>query len=184
MATAIAVVLILFFAAIKKNKSHVWKIFLSILLSSLTVVILGNMMVELVLTRVHIDSNIENRSVSERVVQYQEANNLIEKRPFTGVGIGNYISVLINERQTKGDWYSYQPVHNTFMLVWAELGIFGFMAILGLLYYLFMHRNKLAYQNSLLIVLLILLIFDHWLWSFHFGILFFWLILGTVAIRK
>lgn len=183
LAAAAAVVLLLLFAALRKNQAHIWKIFLSFLLSSLTVVILGNMMIELILTRVQIDNNVESRSVDERVLQYREANAIIESAPFGGVGAGNYVPALIKTKKA-GDWYDFQPVHNTFMLAWAELGIFGFMALLGLLYYIFTHRQKLAYQNSLLVVVFVLLLFDHWFWSFHFGLLFLWLILGMVVIRK
>ena len=141
--------------------------------------ILGNVVIELVLTRAHIDNKIENISVDERVLQYRQANSLIETSPWLGAGLGNYIPDLIASMPGEA-WYFYQPVHNTFMLAWTEIGLFGFMLLLGIIYYLYIHRRKLAYRNSLLVLLLIILMFDHWLWSFHFGILFFWLILGFI----
>lgn len=36
-------------------------------------------------------------------------------------------------------------------------------------------------EFAVMVALLVLLGFDHWLWSLHFGVLFFWLILGLTA---
>jgi O-antigen ligase len=73
-----------------------------------------------------------------------------------------------------------------FLLIWAETGIFGLLFFLGLIIYLilrcFNFRNNVAVTS--LIVLIILMSIDHWLFSLHFGILFFWFILGMVESEK
>ncbi|MEK7203088.1 MAG: hypothetical protein AAB653_02120, partial [Patescibacteria group bacterium] len=80
---------------------------------------------------------------------------------------------------------------NVFFLVWGETGIIGLIFFIGIIIYLIILNLKIFRQNhenqisvilnlSILLALIILLNFDHWLWSLHFGALFFWLIMGMV----
>jgi O-antigen ligase len=41
--------------------------------------------------------------------------------------------------------------------------------------------KNLMFNTSVLIALIVLMFFDHWLWSLHFGVLYFWLVLGLVV---
>jgi len=50
-------------------------------------------------------------------------------------------------------------------------------------------NDKKEYRDSrngiiILIALIVIMSFDHWLWSLHFGVLFFWLVLGLAASRE
>ena len=92
--------------------------------------------------------------------------------------------------EAKKQAWAYQPVHNVFLLVWAEIGIVGLLGFLGLLGYLGWSALKRFWKEEdyislpLLLALVIIMMFDHWLWSLHFGVLWFWLILGLIVKQK
>ena len=87
--------------------------------------------------------------------------------------------------------FIFQPVHNVFLLVWAEIGVIGFLFSVGLLLRVTCYvlcNSALCDKNNLLNISLIAVIItmamaDHWLWSLHFGVLFFWLMIGLVTVR-
>jgi len=80
-------------------------------------------------------------------------------------------------------------VHSVFLLAWAEIGIFGLGFFIALIIFSFVRllrrRDYAASRNdiktAILAALIILMCLDHWLWSLHFGVLFFWLVLGLAA---
>ena len=39
-------------------------------------------------------------------------------------------------------------------------------------------------NSSILIAIIVLMLFDHWLFSLHFGVSFFWLVIGLAAEDK
>jgi len=55
--------------------------------------------------------------------------------------------------------------------------------ILYLIIFNFLHspNNKAA---VILVALVVIMSFDHWLWSLHFGVLFFWLVLGIIIKKE
>ncbi len=143
------------------------------------------------IARLHSRGRLELKSWHERAELTKQSLFLIKKHFWTGVGLGNYTLAVygqINARQPS--WY-YQPAHNVFLLVWAETGLFGFLFFSALFFYLFSRAYKkwldqpegLFIFLPLLTALIIMLNFDHWWWSLHFGVLFFWFILG-LAIKS
>jgi|GEM_PF-3109558 len=66
-------------------------------------------------------------SLNTRVVYDQIADRMIDANYYTGVGLGNFVSQM--PRYYGGDlqWWMYEPVHNTFKLIWAEVGVLGFI---------------------------------------------------------
>jgi len=154
----------------------------------------------LVDTRMTGESRLETKSNNERIVSYQEAWQVIKKHPFFGVGIGNYSLAVKNEIAPKEQSWYYQPTHNTFLLVLSEVGVFGVVFFAGLFLYILIINFQLSilnkflifnfqfknifFQNilniSLICALIILMFFDHWLWSLHFGVLLFWFLLGLI----
>lgn len=124
----------------------------------------------LVCARVMPVERLEVKSRVERVEGIQESWELIKKHPVLGVGIGNYTQA-VGELRLGDPLYSYQPVHNVFLLIWAEIGIVGLLLFLGALYWA-------AKRSKLLLVLFILLLFDHYLWSLPFGVFLLWGVLG------
>ncbi len=135
----------------------------------------------LVNVRVEGGTRLENLSLDQREVYLQQAKTLILQKPITGVGIGNYIGSLAKLKPNNQAW-TYQPVHNVLLLIWAELGIFGLLAFVGFLASLFWklgRKNELS--GALLVALLPTLLLDHWLWSFHFGLIFLALVIALAA---
>ena len=72
--------------------------------------------------------------------------------------------------------WAYQPVHNWYLLTLGELGVMGLLLLLILLFHFF--KSAGAASRSLLILLLTIGLFDHYLWSLYFGLIFVWLILA------
>ncbi|HTX86828.1 MAG TPA: O-antigen ligase family protein [Candidatus Nanoarchaeia archaeon] len=135
----------------------------------------------LFITRAQGAARLEVKSFSERKMYLDDSLNLIKKNWLFGVGIGNYTKALATS-DSKRPWYNLEPVHNTFLLIWAETGIFGLLFFAGFLIYLARGalKKKQALSLSILMALVIIMIFDHYFWSLHFGILFFWLLAGFI----
>ncbi len=122
----------------------------------------------LVRTRIGGGSRLEIQSNQERTTGYREAVQLIKRHPFFGVGIGNYTIVIARELRPNDPVWSYQPAHNVFLLILSELGIIGFILLLGFLW----QTKKFSIHNSYFIIPLITLsLFDHSFWTLHSGTL-------------
>jgi O-antigen ligase len=155
---------------------------------------------DLITTRFSGTARLEIKSNQERTASYHDAADVIKNNWLTGVGIGNYTRSLVKLYPTEPSWF-YQPTHNVFLLVWAEIGIVGLILFIAIFTYLifinlkFIKNLKFKIKNSnddmgvndnyfnlaLLFVLLIIMLPDHYLWSLHFGMLFFWFLLGLVT---
>ena len=133
---------------------------------------------ELFLVRVQTESRLEQKSVSEREVYLKQAQEVITQKPVLGTGVGNYILDLQKIIPGQPSWY-YQPVHNYWLLAWAELGIFGLIAIILFWFAIF----KAGLKNGLWPIVLALGVFsllDHWLWTQTLGILVFFMVAGLL----
>ncbi len=136
---------------------------------------------KLINVRVEGGTRLENLSLDQREVYLQQAKTLILQKPIIGVGIGNYIPALMKIAPNKQGW-EYQPVHNVLLLIWVELGILGSLSFIGLLTSLFWKLgSKNELPGALLVALLPMLLLDHWIWSFHYGILFFALVVSLAV---
>lgn len=121
------------------------------------------------------------KSVEERVNLMDQAQEIIAQHPIRGTGIGSYVHA---QRELAPDLevYEYQPVHNTWLLLWAELGVIGLLPFFGFLYALyFMVRLVLGKQKanvneliaySLLTSIAFMLYLEHYWWTLTFGMLF------------
>jgi len=145
----------------------------------------------LIITRTSGEARLEIKSTEERVESYKLAYKIIKEHPFFGVGIGNY-ELSIKKINPQMPSYFYQPVHNTLTLILGEIGIFGLIILIYLLilYFKFIILNykdenknfKLIINLSLILAIFILIFFDHWFWSLHFGIIFIFFIMGLIFI--
>ncbi len=105
-----------------------------------------------------------------------------------GVGTGNFVNFLIN-REPYLVRYMYQPVHNIYLLIYSETGLFGISAFIIFLVFLvkdYLKRTKLKTlkQYSLLLVFssfLFMGFFDHFLWTLQQGRLMFWSVIALLA---
>ncbi|MEA3398400.1 MAG: hypothetical protein U9R06_01510, partial [Patescibacteria group bacterium] len=129
------------------------------------------------------------------------ARDVIADNWALGAGIGNYAkynanmanSNYANDKDNFLPAWEYQPVHNVFLLVWSEIGIFGLAFFIGLFlfgaYYALRRRTETKdkteiYKFGLLMAMVVMFMVDHWWWSLHFGVIFFWLILGFLFQEK
>lgn len=184
--------------AFKQKDSWVRGRFLKILFALLLAgFVFGLILYEQIVPRFDTATIEREGSVSERVVSLQDARSLIADHPLIGVGAGNFTAAIL-ERE-KGDErgemeigrpvWNIQPAHNVFLLVWSELGIVGLMLLIGflvsaLLPILILKSKIINHQSAILIALLPSLFLDHWLWTSHFGLLFFFFFLGFVSQKK
>lgn len=173
----------------QKQKRLLW-FFLKVNIVMLMVVVLfmanyGN----LLFSRFDTSSRLEAQSISERQVGWEESLDIIKDNPLLGVGLGTYTVSLYNLNPSQPAYY-YQPVHNVDLLVMSELGIVGWLIltiiIIYLLYLIFrkygpeMNTETIIILTSF-IVLLVIGIFDHYLWSLYFGLMFSFLIIGLLV---
>jgi len=118
----------------------------------------------------------EERSLTERVELYEEfvpymaSTNLI-----IGRGLGSYVLSLSDQYPGKSV-FDYQPVHNVFLLILAELGALGLFAMLSwgasvawVNVSRFPHRDAL-YAFGMGNVVFMICFFDHYLWSSWSGL--------------
>lgn len=134
---------------------------------------------DLFLGRTQTDSRLEIKSIDERELYLEQAKEVITRNPFMGTGISGYTTeVKILDNFSFPYWY-YQPVHNYWLLAWAEIGIFGLIAIILFWFAVF----KAGLKNGLWSIILALGVFsllDHWLWDQTFGLLVFFVVMGLI----
>lgn len=158
-----------------QKKLIIWFIILIVSISAM-VIIPGR---QLFFTRVQTQSRLEQKSVSERELYLGQAKNIITKKPFFGTGVGSYILELKNQEPNQEAWY-YQPVHNYWLLIWSELGIFGLASLI--IFWFAIAKSSL--KKGLWPIVLVLFVFsllDHWLWTQNLGILIFFLVVGLIS---
>lgn len=121
------------------------------------------------------DAEFEQTSVDERVVQYNEFQDVLGRRWLVGYGPGTYPWATASVFPDR-EWWQYQPMHNVLLLVIAELGIIGFMAVIAwsssidkLNFSRFPHEDAVV-AFAMGNVILVILFFDHYLWSSWAGL--------------
>lgn len=173
-------------AILKKDKERLKKLVIGFLLLVSMIVPLVASCSDLVFTRLRGETRLEKKSLGERKESLAEVANVLKKNWLWGVGLGNYEKYSAEHQPVKTPSYVFQPVHNLYLLILAETGIFGLLIFLAIVSS-FIFRSFSGWRNSetsdfdyvaLLLVVLALGLFDHWLWSLHFGGLFFWFIFG------
>lgn len=131
----------------------------------------------------------EDQSLSQRIYYVNVAKEAIFSHPFFGIGIGNFTSYFYGNFSGLFDW-QYQPVHNLFLLIAAEIGIFGALLFLFFIVKsLFESLKKLEnlFQYIILFSFLNFLILastDHYFWTIQQGQILFWLVLGILNSNK
>ena len=131
-------------------------------------------------------SFFSNQSLQERTLYRNVSHETILKHPIVGVGVGQFV---MNEYQSHPNLESwqYQPVHNSYLLLFSELGIAGLIFFLLWIFSILewgrgINRNTDLLRSLLLtglsfccIVLSFLFIafFDHYFWDIKSGTLIF-----------
>jgi hypothetical protein len=113
-----------------------------------------------------------------------------------GVGIGNFVHHYMQSLPGLAP-HLYQPVHNIFILIASEIGIFGLIAFIVFLASLFKKALQQFFtvhyphdrENNITIFalslvpcfLLFIALYDHYFWTLQQGALMFWIVLGLLA---
>jgi len=71
--------------------------------------------------------DLNARYITHRIELIKSAFTMIKENFWTGVGLNNFIPNLVKVSNTFINAWELQPVHNIFLLVFSEIGIFGFV---------------------------------------------------------
>lgn len=120
------------------------------------------------------------QNISQRLDLAYIAGKMISQRFLVGEGLGTFI---VNIPTFKGVFsYSWllQPVHNIFLLLFAETGIFGILAFCFLIYKVLISQleNRRIYLLLPLIFIIFTGLFDHYSLTLQQNILLFSVFLG------
>ena len=129
---------------------------------------------------------LEDLSTSERILGVKQSMVLIKENLWLGVGVGNYTKALAQAYPGEESWV-YQPVHNTFLLLLAEVGVVG--VALGALIFgiILVYSVILLFRKpdpwvvasiGALLTLGVISLFDHYLWSLYPGLLLAAFVIG------
>jgi O-antigen ligase len=188
----LGLIVMLLIAIFKKNLLMQKFLFVFIFTLSLFGGILFYNYKDLVLARLSNDTRLEKKSTTERIESIKIAQKIIKDHWFLGIGIGNYGEEVRNNIIDQQPAFFYQPVHNTYLLIWSEIGILGLFIFLCIFFYIFYLFKTFDFAIEhyfylgIMISLFIMLLVDHWWWSTHFGVLLFWFVIGVIvkAIQK
>jgi O-antigen ligase len=189
----LAFILFYLYCFVQKNKSCLVSLFKLNMVALLIFSSLFLIYQEPFLSRFQGQQKLEQQSLTERTTYQKQSQNLREKHFWFGVGMGNYTLAVYQQINKNYPARFYQPVHNVYLLIWSELGLIGLALFLSIIFYsLFLilnskflisvKKNKINLWTlsylAIFISFLVMMFFDHWLWSSHFGVLLFWLILA------
>ncbi len=180
LAFVVGLVVLLIELIINRDKWIIGRFVALLFFSALLLMIATAPFQDLVMTRLNAESRLEQKSIDERASYISDSEALIKQNLITGVGIGNYSVTTSLEDGNKKPAWSYQPVHNSYLLFLVENGLFSFVALLVFLFFLIRNGRRELFTLAIFIPLLILMFFDHWLISLPFGILFLFLFLGLI----
>jgi O-antigen ligase len=129
-----------------------------------------------------IGNHLEAQSITQRVDTFEQLKLDGPKEILFGQGLGmnTYDIWQQNPNQTV---YNIQPIHDIFLLALAEIGLIGIIILIALVRLILRKADKVdVLASSLLLGLIIIGIFDHYLWTSWTG----WLLLtfGLVNLYK
>lgn len=131
----------------------------------------------------------DTASLNERIMYFNISKRMMMHAPF-GIGLGNFTFWMSDFTSVKLAPWLYQPVHNTYMLMANEIGVFG-MGIFGILLGTFVTKLFIVMKKvtekmkdlgviliSILVAIFVLGLFDHYLFSLYHGQVLTFLLFG------
>ena len=181
-----ATTFIIIFSLIKKDR-FIQAVRLLVLMSAIGLILFFSFQA-LILPRTKISA--DEPAVTERASYNKLAIGLIKSHPF-GVGIGNQVLFSAREGVYRNfgfeNVWQWQPIHNIYLLIASETGVIGLLVFLAFLISLFLNPNlfkvsSLEFRISaiMLLALLLLGLYDHFLWTIWQGQLILWLSIGII----
>ncbi|MFA5076275.1 MAG: O-antigen ligase family protein [Patescibacteria group bacterium] len=141
-------------------------------------VIISLMVYPLIWGRLTNSSRLDQLSSQSRMALYGQSVDLIKSHWSSGVGMGNYTLAVYQQVDNSFGAWLYQPVHNVYVLVLAELGVVGLLLCLFVICYLVFGRKGNWLVKLPFLALLFLAFFDHSFWSLYFGVTLWWVAAG------
>lgn len=103
-------------------------------------IIFATIFIPLIIFRLYkIDAN---SAISDRIFYNDIALSIISVHPLTGVGIGSFVPEMQAYSPIILNYWQYQPVHNIFLIIFSELGLFGILLFLVLIHSLFYYKQR------------------------------------------
>lgn len=176
-----AVGIVYFVLANLANKSTLKKIFAIILVAIAVTAVNYFSMPDLLSQRIIGGERLEAMSIAQRQSQINESVDIISRDPF-GAGLGGY-TVELQRLYPSEPGYFYQPVHNIYLLILAELGYVGFILFALFIITVLIRRQRAGmgldfYPWGFLAVFLVIGLFDHYFWTSPSGLTLFGIICG------
>ncbi len=142
-------------------------------------------------TRVHHTTPTHN-SISDRKTYLIHAHHIVTHHTLTGVGVGNYTNTVAKTYNNIHPIWYYQPVHQSALLIFAEIGLIGSIFLWLFIFYacknIFSYTQKYSLEKTVLATILCMFLlsslFDHWLWTSHSGLIGFFVFCGLLAYQK
>lgn len=126
--------------------------------------------------------SLKEEAVTNRLALAGAAFDMGTKHPFTGVGLGNFLPNLPDFMNAKRNIFYLQPVHNIYLLAFAETGIFGLAALCLFLWRSLLNLFCLQTEKIVYILLFaevcVIGFFDHYFLTLQQGQLLFVFVLG------
>ena len=133
------------------------------------------------------------KSLQEREFYLNVSRGTFSTHPFLGLGAGQFVLSLFQTYTV--EFWKLQPVHNVFLLVLNELGLFiltGFVVFLFKLFHVEQFKTKnsplnktmpriIPYFKAILVGFIFIMLFDHYLWDIQQGQIFLWISFGLVT---
>ncbi|PIQ92482.1 MAG: hypothetical protein COV69_02475 [Parcubacteria group bacterium CG11_big_fil_rev_8_21_14_0_20_39_14] len=134
--------------------------------------------------------------------------SMLKENPFFGQGIGNFVWKLQDFQGSlraanliykldvpeieiiphEAPSWLFQPAHNVYLLIAAEIGVVGALLFLVFLSLIIVPLIKIIKENNLFFIFyflffifLALSLFDHFFWTLQQGRLMFWILCGILA---
>lgn len=180
LAYAAGLAVLLISLIIQKDRWVLGRYLALIFFSGLMLFIVAYPYQSLIQTRIQGETRLEQKSLNERSDYLWQSESLIKSHYLTGVGVGNYPLFLSQADNFRQAPWSYQPVHNCFLLLWAECGIFALIFFISFLILMVKKNRHAVFSGAILMALIIIMLLDHWLLSLPFGLLFLFFILGLI----
>lgn len=134
-----------------------------------------------ILGRIKGGERLEKISNQGHISTCREGWQIIKNKWLSGTGIGNYTLYLSRLKPGLSLW-NYQPAHNLFLMIWAEMGIIGLIIFILICYYLIAHtiKNKKYFYPALTVFILSISLFDHYFWTLYVGVVLWWFANGII----
>src|SRR3990167_1890151 len=129
---------------------------------------------------IFLQSTTDPLSLVKRVQLIKSSISIISTYPITGVGIGNYL-VAQSKLLGSSTVFPLQPVHNIFLLLITEVGIFLGGAIIFFLFKYFYNFRKYDVLIYCAITIIISGFFDHYWLTLQQNILLLGVVFGIIA---